>query len=263
MEVDIDIDNGVILWRIDDLTNNSFDLIKKNISNICHGVGLADKGLEIHKEKLTLLQFSERYENKSDNQKKGIIGELLTHTLIHEYMTDHEVVSPFFNQEEKSQRKGFDVLVAGKNDKELWITEVKSGENKKGDDATRKAIEFSRKAMKDLEERLAENNSTYWMNAINSVRNATSETADHKNSLMRILDGHACKAQTGDPTPKDANVILSSVLFFNPKENIDKDKIIEERSSIKSFKKTLVMSIQKETYQKVAECIDEAINNAK
>ncbi|MTB65395.1 hypothetical protein GKR48_00830 [Providencia sp. wls1943] len=53
----------------------------------------------------TLQAFLERYENTSENTKKGMIGELLSHIIINEFFDNFEIASPFFNLEEKSIKK--------------------------------------------------------------------------------------------------------------------------------------------------------------
>ncbi len=56
-----------------------------------------------------------------------MLGELLSHVIILKLFPNFEVVSPFFNMEEKSIRKGFDLLLYEASTNNIWITEVKSG----------------------------------------------------------------------------------------------------------------------------------------
>lgn len=59
-----------------------------------------------------------------------MIGELLVHIIL-ELEGKYSTASPFFNMEESSFKKGFDIVLFEEDSKELWITETKSGEIQK------------------------------------------------------------------------------------------------------------------------------------
>lgn len=77
--------------------------------------------------KHTIKRFLERYELKKTIQK-GMIGELLTHLLIPQYI-DFNAISIMKNKEENSIRKGFDIVYTDDNNS-IWYCEVKSGGDK-------------------------------------------------------------------------------------------------------------------------------------
>ena len=82
--------NGVTIQNTDhysafiisELSEELKDIIKTRLSAICHGVAKADSGSALYCYKSTLKEFLKRYSTKSDEQKKGMIGELILHILI-------------------------------------------------------------------------------------------------------------------------------------------------------------------------------------
>lgn len=251
----LESDDTYITCHINEFSDELKECIERHLSNACHGRHLAAQGLSAHNYSNTLLQFKNRYESKTGKQKKGMMGELLSHVLIHELFEEFEVISPFFNMEEKSQRKGFDLLLTSKEDSELWITEVKSGElsatSTTPDSAIRK---FLNTAKGDLNIRLNQSEGTYWLNAINAANLAMSGCDDYKEAINTILDTQATAAMTGTINSRESNVILISVLFHDTNNgfnsNITKDLSLSvDREHI--FKKVITFSIQKEAYQNI------------
>lgn len=259
-DLEIQIDDKFVICYIRKFSDLLKNLIRNHLSNICHGKSLASEGLTSHSYNNTLVQFRNRYTNKTDETKKGIMGELLSHVLIHEYFDDFDVISPFFNMEEKSQRKGFDLLLISKADEELWITEVKSGEvGQKGcpDAATK---EFLHTAKRDLKLRLNQPEETFWLNAINTANNVISDCNDYKKAVLKILDGEGVLALNDKADSKDNNVILISVLFHNKDgmfDSISTERVSKKIEEEGVFKRVLSFSIQKETYQMIEKFIFE------
>lgn len=84
----------------------------KNLTLICHGRDKADSTRRMYSYKSTVKEFVKRYKENNvlqgNNRNKGMIGELLFHILITEEQL-YSPVSAFFNLEERSFKKGFDV----------------------------------------------------------------------------------------------------------------------------------------------------------
>ncbi|HBC3834140.1 Hachiman antiphage defense system protein HamA [Vibrio parahaemolyticus] len=237
------------------LTHEIKNCIRNHLQNICYGTALAERGLSGQTYQRTLKAFRSRYTSKTDNIKKGMIGELLTHVIIFELFENLEVVSPFFNMEEKSQRKGFDLILAEASGKDVWITEVKSGAlNQTGcpDNSTRG---FLNTAKSDLNRRLNESEMTFWQNAINSTNNSILDCRDYKDVIIKILDDELVAAADEKANSEDNNVILVSILYSDVNNPFKSDTVIETCSKIKEeaiFNKVFTLSIQKSTYEKVA-----------
>lgn len=69
-------------------------------------------------------EFVKRYKTNKDaleERKKGMIGEILVHVIL-EFEYRFLTVSPFFNMEERSLKKGYDVALLETATNELWIT---------------------------------------------------------------------------------------------------------------------------------------------
>ena len=245
------------LFHISDLTSEIKALLKGQLSYICYGRSCSLSGHELFNYTNTLKEFIARYENKSNDIQVGMIGELIAHVIINEFFGEYDVASPFFNKEERSIKKGFDVILSKKEDRSLWITEVKSGGLHKDKDSNKTAIDLLGSAKRDLIKRLNEENRSLWLNAINDAKNAFENHVDLKDSIVEILAGYGLRAGTeAASSSNDHNVFLVSALFA-PLGDTIRAKTIKDRARIISeenaFDRLFIMSIQKGTHKKVYE----------
>lgn len=139
--------------------------IRNRLVAVCHGVDQARSGRKIYSYKATVKEFIKRYKtskNVSEERKKGMIGELLVHVIL-EMEGRFTTASPFFNMEERSFKKGYDVALFENKTNSLWITEVKSGEIQKWQkNASAAAIGLINTAKNDLKSRLNASNTSLW-----------------------------------------------------------------------------------------------------
>lgn len=254
--VEITIENNFVVCHIHTLSDDLKEMIRNHLANICHGKSLASKNLSVHSYKSTLTQFHNRYNSKTDETKKGMMGELLSHVLIYEHFKSFDVVSPFFNMEEKSQRKGFDLILVSKDEENVWITEVKSGEIGQSGCPNKSTRGFLQTAKRDLKHRLNQAEETFWLNAINTANNAIDDCTDYKSAIIEVLSTEGTLALNDKADSKDNNVILISVLFHDV-NNLFDDKLPENvADSITDeniFKKVITFSVQKGTYKNIEE----------
>lgn len=249
-----------LVCYVDELSEDLKGVIRKHLSTICHGVSKATKGRKTYNYQNTVKSFLERYEKKTSKTKVGMVGELLTHIFILEFLTDFNTVSPFFNMEEKSIKKGFDILTYATNKNELWITEVKSGELRKGKCANETNKILLGKAKADLKDRLSVNESSLWENAINGATIALDNIKDTKDAVIDILDEIAEEITNKQANTSTKNVILVTSLFSNLNDEIRESDIKEfSHTSIKEkiFNNLIIFSIQKNTYKKVVDFLEE------
>ncbi|WP_107942632.1 DUF1837 domain-containing protein [Metasolibacillus fluoroglycofenilyticus] len=249
-----------VICYVDDFSEDLKELIRSQLAPICHGASKASKKRKTYNYTNTVKSFLERYEKKAATTKIGMIGELLTHILIIQFLTDYNTVSPFFNMEERSIKKGFDIVMYHKNKNELWITEVKSGELHEGKDSDETNKTLLGKAKVDLKNRLNENESTLWENAINGATIALENIRDKKEAVIAILDDIADEISEQKAVSTDKNVILVTSLFSTLKEEIQEHVISSFYTTTKSekiFKNLFVFSIQKNTYDKVYQFLRE------
>ncbi len=193
------------------------ELIRGNLATICHGSHISDYSDEpLFSYEATLESFLERYDKKVAETKKGMVGEFLSHILITELFDEFDIVSAFFNLEEKSIKKGFDLLLYNSVENSVWITEVKSGNKHKGKSYDQTNRVLLNTARKDLKVRLNEQEKMYWYNAVNSVRSSLNDEKDYKNTLIKILRQEGSAAVKKKAKSNDNCVLLnhSLVNFF-------------------------------------------------
>jgi len=264
--------DGVIFKKIDKyalccIENFSDELkaaLKENLTRICHGADQASRDRAIFKYPATLRAFWERYSSKPSNTQVGMLGELLSHVVILKLFPNFNVVSPFFNMEEKSIRKGFDLLLYESSENSVWITEVKSGGIGKDMTPCTASRALLAKARDDLKERLAEQELNHWQNAINAARNSIHTKADFRESVLEILELEGDMAVGNSATPSDNNVFLISVLFGNTSPHVAEKTISKFTSELVSdslFKTVLVLSIHKGTLKKLEDFLREESGN--
>lgn len=247
---------------IENFSEDLKTLIRSELSTICHGVSKVSRGRKRYNYKNTLKSFLERYETKSDETKVGMIGELLTHVIIIRFLDNFNIVSPFFNMEEKSITKGFDIILYSKNNHEIWITEVKSGEIHKGKDSNSTNKELLNTAKLNLKNRLNQNEISLWDNAINKATIVLESFTDTKEAVLEILEEICEEVIEERAKSEDKNVILVTCLFANLNDEI-KEQVLNDfhitTLEEKLFNKLFVLSLQKNTYQKIYQFLkDEA-----
>ena len=253
-DIELTIEDEYVVCHIHALSEGLKELIRNHLSNICHGKSLASKNLSLHSYKSTLTEFYNRYNRKTDEIKKGMMGELLSHVLIHEYFKSFDVVSPFFNMEEKSQRKGFDLILVSRAEEDIWITEVKSGAIARSGCPDKSTRGFLHTAKRDLKLRLNQGEETFWLNAITTANNAIEDCTDYKDAVITVLAYEGELALNDKADSKDNNVILISVLFHDVSSlfNSEIPKVMANSISEEDiFNKVITFSIQKGTYQNI------------
>jgi hypothetical protein len=228
--------------------------IRNRLSAICHGPEAVENERIFASYKNTLKEFNKRYGSKTDKIKKGMIGELLTHILLFETHPNYQPFNPFFNMEEASIKKGFDLVVFDSSSNMLWISEVKSGNA-----GVKEANKFNKTLLNtakgDLKERLKDNETNLWHNAINGAKLALL-TGRVKDRINQILEECYQEAADGRQDGFSKNVILISVTYKSTNDPITIDNVNQKACSIKNefiFNEVVVFSIQKETYQRVAD----------
>ena len=247
-------DKYSVFW-IEDLSDDLKNYIKEQLAEICHGEDSVYTKRITYSYKKTVKEFLKWYEGKPDNIRIGMIGELLVHLIFSNYFDKYKTVTPYFNLEERSIKKGFDVILTEVNTQDLWITEVKSGvfHNDKSDQTMNNLIGT---AKRDLDERLNNENVSLWMEAINCARISFSDNNNLKKAVIEVLRDCSDEATNGTYSSHTKNVILSGVLFSNMKDVVTDINIQRKQTQIENgqtFKKVYVLAVQKETYSKIYE----------
>lgn len=182
-----------------------------------------------------------------------MIGELLSHILIFHYLPDIRPASPFFNMEEASIKKGFDLIAINAKDSSYWITEVKSGEIGKSN-KVQKVRTLIDLAISDLKKRLPDTDSTIWISAINNVGVSLSAGDPEKEILQKYLNDFWEENQIKENVLKKTNAILVPVLIENTKDPVEFSTVTDKNIKILKkppFNKHIVFAIQKSTISKI------------
>jgi len=249
------------LCHITDFTDEIKNHLREQLSFICYGRSCSESGKDLYNYRNTLKEFLSRYKNKSANLQKGMLGELLAHLVINLFFDNtYYVASPFFNIEERSIKKGFDVVLSSKRNCELWITEVKSGELHSRKDVNSTTLDLLSTAKNDLENRLNESNRSLWLNAINGAKTVFERHDDLKDSIVEILENHGTVAETTNSyRARDTNVFLISALFASMNDLAELSTVENKFNLINDesvFKKLFILSIQKGTFKKVVNFLE-------
>lgn len=244
---------------VEDLSEALKELIRKRLVSICEGEYKAEEKETIYTYKATVKEFLERYETKSENMKKGMIGEFLAHLFVFEQLGNVRSASPFFNLEEKSFTKGFDLVLYNSATENILIVEVKSGETNEHESSKDKNLSLISTAKNDLKTRLSENNQTIWRNAVNKL---TVNDKGVRELVEGILEGNFVIARDESPVSTDDDVVLTSVLFNDVADAVNLNDVFTTKAIIDEegiFKSTIIFSIQKSIYEKVVEFLKEEV----
>lgn len=227
---------GYAICHIDYLSDEIKEVLRKQLSSVCYGPSKAASVRKNYNYKNTLKEFLKRYETKTHETKMGMIGELLTHILVMQFFSEFSAVSPYFNLEERSIKKGFDVVLYSGGNNELWITEVKSGELHKDKDSNETMTSLLGTAKRDLKKRLNENEITFWENAINGATLALENKRDMKDAVIEILGNIGDQIADEKALSTDKNVILVASLFSCLSDEIDENEMKKYSKKIKKGK---------------------------
>lgn len=234
--------------------------IRANLTKICHGKAKSTRERSAYKYKETLANFWDRYKSKPEKTRIGILGELLSHVIVLSHIPQMTVVSPLFNLEEKSIRKGFDILLYDEEKNEVWITEVKSGKVRANGTSCSTTSTLLNRAKDDLRKRLNEEEYNHWHNAINAATIAIENSKTYKDAVVSILEDEMEIISEKKATSTDNNVVLVGTLFQNTSKR-PLEKTVEDFSKKLTaqslFKKSIVLALQKGTITKLEKFLKE------
>lgn len=256
-----------VLYFIESLTDELKLEIRNRLVAVCYGVDQLQSLSKIYSYRATVKEFVKRYKasnDASEDRKKGMIGELLVHIIL-EIEGRFTAASPFFNMEERSFKKGFDIVLFESVTNELWIAEVKSGKKQKRQHNASSAIAgLINTAKNDLKGRLNKQNTSLWLNAINAAKVSMSSGSHQKDAVIKLLEQCAEDAVEENNSSNTFNVILSGMLFHPMSERMAASKVGQKHSDVvreNLFKKVFVIAIQKETFEVVYDFLESEAND--
>lgn len=265
--IDKDETENYAVYYVEYISEELKNAIRTRLSAICHGTDPSRSKYTQYSYKATAKEFIKRYQsanNASEDRKKGMIGELLVHIIVN-IEGKYTPASPFLNMEERSFRKGYDLVMYDSDTDELWINEVKSGNKQKAQkDSSAAAVGLINTAKNDLNRRLNEQNTAIWLNAANAARVSMSNSSNQKDMILNLIDQYGEAATAGQIKSEEFNVILSGNLFHPLGEKVDIKRIENKYNRVvneKLFKKVYVVTIQKETYQAIYDFLESEANS--
>lgn len=116
--------------------------IRERLADYCYGTVEVSENSAFYSFENTVGEFLERYDPKPSATKIGMAGELIVHILMPLLHPDLTPAAIYFNKEERSIKKGFDLTFLDSDDATIWYGEVKSGEVKKESCADDKAADL-------------------------------------------------------------------------------------------------------------------------
>ncbi len=248
-EISIIEDNNIILCYIDNFSDKLKNHIKNFLTIVCYGPQINNpEVISTYPFENTIKSFKERYDRKTPEMKKGMLGELLAHILINNYIENLKVFSPYFNKEEANIRKGFDVLYIDTIDNCIRYGEVKSGELHNGKTINQTNNDLLYAAETDLKDKFCD-----------EERQALWDNAKFDASLFRGINENynihsLLNIDESTHLSNDKKVILVSVCFHNINDKIKIEQInnfYEGLLGRNTFSNVIIFSIQKNTIDKM------------
>lgn len=235
---------------IDEISDELKQIIRNQLASIWNGFAEVEELPTAYTYSKTLLSFLDRYNSKSPETKKGMIGELLSHILIEYYFEEFESLSILKNKEERSIKKGFDIIYCNNDNTELWYSEVKSGASVAGksNSSDYNKILLDR-AKTGINEMFESKRSSLWESALIDAK-LTIEEGQRRIDMRNLLNEDLEVFNLNDKK----NVILISALYHNLSDIIDEVSVKEYQEKVEMediFFDSFIISIQKSTYQAV------------
>lgn len=251
--VNIERSGACMLVHITRFSKELQQLIRDQLAGIYHGFAEVETlSSDFYSYSNTVASFLERFDTKSEDIQKGMIGELLAHVLINALMNNITSLSIYKNKEERSIKKGFDIIYYHNRKKNLWYTEVKSGRSSSAkvtsDSYNTKLLKRSRDSIIEM---FDSKRNDLWQSAMLDVL-AVIEPGSKQLKMKELL---AKDAPIKKGIVPKRNVILVSVLYHPMADMITADEVKAFHKDTKDkniFENAAVFCIQKETFQKVA-----------
>lgn len=253
---------GSFCFVLHDISNDLKEVIRERLSEICYGAAKASRNTNLYSYQRTLSAFFERFDSKSLNTQKGMIGELLTHVLFLHYESDFRSASAYFNLEENSIKKGFDLVLHNDETSQIWFVEVKAGEC--GENTSiQKLGGLLSLAKNDLKTALDSERNTLWQNAINGAIVVVNENT-LKTQIETLLENFNEQAVLGASTSVNYNAILVAVSFSGSQTFATGEEFElrhQNQQNLNEFQQLMSVALQKNTLQSVVDFLRSEADN--
>lgn len=116
--------------------------IRERLAEYCYGATTVSEDSSFYSFEKTVTEFLRRYDPKPRATQIGMAGELIVHVFMPLLHAELTAAAVYFNKEERSIKKGFDLTFIGSSGATIWYGEVKSGEVSANSSADHKAAEL-------------------------------------------------------------------------------------------------------------------------
>ncbi|MCT9821126.1 hypothetical protein N3K63_12640 [Microbacterium sp. W1N] len=138
------------------------DELRARFTAFCYGAERVQEDNDYYSIEATVSEFLTRFDSKPDETKIGMVGELLMHLLHPTTYADLLSAAVYFNKEDRSIKKGFDLSFLQQSPDTVWYGEVKSGELGALASADDKLHALFLHAARDLHEKLTTPQRSRW-----------------------------------------------------------------------------------------------------
>lgn len=208
--VSIDVDDDATTLVLEEVSDDLKQYVRERLAAFCFGAVEVEEDRDYYSFKRTIEEFLKRLDAKPKTTRLGMVGELVVHVLMpsaHPLLTSTAV---FFNKEERSIKKGFDLTFHESTTSTVWYGEVKSGEASEGQAADEKTDALLLTAASDIAGKLSRDvQRSRWDSAILDA--ALTLESSRARTVKALLRSDAKQFGGGETAKK--RVVLAAALI--------------------------------------------------
>jgi hypothetical protein len=226
-------------------------LLRQRLAAFCFGAVEVELDSDYYSFEATITELLTRFDSKPKATKIGMVGELVVHVLMPSSHPSLSSSAIYFNKEERSIKKGFD-LTFHEGTKAIWYGEVKSGHVKDNESADDKSSSLLKTAAADVAGKLSQDaQRSRWDAAIYDA-GLTLESSQAK-TVKALLRSDARVIATGTQIKK--NVVLAATVVHSVghcRVSVEATAVVaEEIVNSKRFDATRILVIQQEELETI------------
>ncbi|MCD7102071.1 hypothetical protein [Pseudoclavibacter sp. 13-3] len=256
-------DGNTALVVIESISDTFKEHLQKRLAAFCYGAQTAAEDSSYYSFENTIREFLDRYEKKPESTKIGMAGELIVHVLMPHTHARLSSTAVFFNKEERSIKKGFDLTFHGVDGNALWYGEVKSGRVNESQTADEKSADLLKKAASDIADKLGPGaERSRWDSAI--IDAGITLQSPQAATAKALLRSDVSSAVAGSDFEKNV-VLASTVIHALDHCQLSSEKLIETVRGLKKsskFSSMCVLSVQQEEIESVISFLREVVTDA-
>ena len=233
-----------LIYIEDEFVEEIAKTIKNELISMCWG----EENKDMFDYQQTVSSFLDRLKDRDSAFQAGFIGEFIVHCYFKTF-TNYKHLSVFFNDQDKSNKRGFDYMFYDTKNG-LWYVEIKSGSENDDSLINKTNKEKLQEAYRDCNDKfIKKNNLNLWNVAKSEVGKVLSKRSSLRSKVKEILEK--------DSSSKIDNVILSSVVFNNSLIKVtNKNELNELKDKYKSdFEKVTFLCFRKKTLECIIDLI--------